>query len=131
VGDHPAARALRAVWPALAWAALIFVLSHQSRLPVALPPLAHLDKVAHAAGYAVLAGLVARGLLALGREGRRALWLAIAVCSLYGALDEWHQSFVPGRDPDPLDWAADTAGAGLGAALVVVLPRRKSRASIR
>jgi VanZ family protein len=126
-----AARALRAAWPALAWGALIFVASHQSQpIPVG-PPFPHADKVAHLGIYAVLAGLAARALLGLGQGGRRAVWLAIVLCSLYGALDEWHQSFVPGRDPDPLDWAADTAGAGLGAALVVVLPRRKSRASIR
>ncbi len=117
--------------PPLAWAGLIFYMSHQSRPPVELPPFQHADKVVHAGVYALLAALVARWLLAGGASARRALWGAIVAASLYGALDEWHQSFIPGRDPDPCDWAADTAGAVLGAAVAVGLPRRKSRASIR
>ncbi len=129
--DRILARALRAWWPALAWATIIFVASHQSRpLPIA-PPFAHADKVVHAVIFGLLSALAARALLAAGQAGRRALWLAVVATSLYGAGDEWHQSFVPGRDSDPGDWAADTAGAVAGALLVVGLPRRKSRASIR
>ncbi|MEZ4273606.1 MAG: VanZ family protein [Myxococcota bacterium] len=30
---------------------------------------------------------------------------------LYGLVDEFHQSFVPGRSPDLLDALADAAGA--------------------
>ncbi|SHE23773.1 hypothetical protein BPUTEOMOX_1817 [methanotrophic endosymbiont of Bathymodiolus puteoserpentis (Logatchev)] len=33
--------------------------------------------------------------------------------SLYGASDEWHQSFVPGRMSDTQDWLADTLGGVL------------------
>jgi VanZ family protein len=131
VDSRTLARALRAGWPALAWAGLIFLVSHQSRpLPIA-PPFDHADKVVHALVFGLLSALAARALLAAGQPGRRALWIAVAAASLYGAADEWHQSFVPGRDSDPRDWAADTAGAIAGAALVAGLPRRKSRASIR
>lgn len=131
MADRPLVRALRAGWPALAWAGLIAWLSHQSRPVPFGPPFPHADKVVHAAAFGLLAGLVARGFLAAGQGARRALWGALLAASLYGALDEWHQSFVPGRDSDPWDWAADTSGALLGAALVVGLPRWKSRASIR
>jgi len=31
-------------------------------------------------------------------------------CSLYGLSDEWHQSFVVGRESDTADWVADTIG---------------------
>lgn len=125
-------RGLRAAWPALAWAGLISWLSSRSRpLPVTVP-LLHFDKVLHLGAFGLLAALVARALLELGGAARRALLVAAVATSAYGALDEWHQSFVPGRDADPLDWAADTAGAALGAALAaVVLPRRRARASIR
>jgi VanZ family protein len=115
----------------LAWAALIFLLSHQPRLPIDVQPFPHFDKAAHAGAYAILAALAARALRVAGRGRRPALLAAVAAASLYGAADEWHQSFVPGRDPDPRDWAADTAGAILGAAAAVGLPRSKSRASIR
>jgi VanZ family protein len=40
--------------------------------------------------------------------------VSIAFCSLYGASDEWHQSFVVGRSSDILDWLADTSGASAG-----------------
>jgi VanZ family protein len=46
---------------------------------------------------------------------RGALLLALSLASLYGATDEFHQSFVPGRSADVLDWLADTLGAALGA----------------
>ena len=131
MAERGLARALRAGWPPLAWAALIFLVSHQSRPLQLAAPFPHADKLVHAGIFAVLAGLTARGILSLGQGGRRALGVAVLAASLYGAIDEWHQSFVPGRDPDPVDWAADTAGALLGAALVVGLPRRRSRASIR
>ena len=37
--------------------------------------------------------------------------------SLYGASDEWHQYFVPGRSCEFGDWIADTAGGALAIAL--------------
>lgn len=126
-----AGRVLRAEWPALAWAALIFYLSGKSHpLPVEIP-IRHVDKLLHAGAYALLSGLTVRGLLAAGLAGRRAILIAIVAASVYGISDEWHQSFTPGRDADPLDWAADSAGAIAGAVIAAGLPRRRSRASIR
>lgn len=94
-----------------AWAALLFGLSS---LPAGTTPSSPIsfpgdDKVAHAALYAVLGGLLR---LALGRTGP-----AIALAAAYGATDEVHQAFVPGRDADAFDWFADLVGAALGAAL--------------
>ena len=42
--------------------------------------------------------------------------LALSIASAYAASDEWHQSFVAGRDSDLFDWVADSIGAVLGAA---------------
>lgn len=79
----------------------------------ALPPVAHADKLLHAAAYGVLAGLAAWA-LAHGRlrevSGSVAL-LAWAIAAAYGASDELHQFFVPGRQSDWRDLAADAAGA--------------------
>ena len=44
--------------------------------------------------------------------------LSIGFCSLYGLSDEWHQSFIVGRESDSADWAADTLGSALAIALL-------------
>jgi len=107
------------ILPAIAWAALIFILSSRAGRDDDLPPIfPHFDKVAHLGAYAVL------GLL-LTRSGRRnwtlsPCWIWVVVCmavgSLYGASDEWHQSFVIHRTSSAADWAFDTLGAILGVA---------------
>ena len=48
---------------------------------------------------------------------RAALLVALALGSLYGVTDEWHQLFVPDRSCDPADWAVDTVATLCGAAL--------------
>jgi VanZ family protein len=90
-------------WPASVAATLFFA---SSRSNVAEPHVANGDKVVHFAVYGLFATLLCR----LGR-GWRAAILAVLVASAFGATDEWHQSFVPGRDSDVMDWLADTAGA--------------------
>ena len=42
------------------------------------------------------------------------LIITVVIVSTYGIIDEIHQSFVPGRCADSLDWCADTLGAVLG-----------------
>lgn len=87
----------------------------------------HSDKLMHAAAYAVLAALAFFG--ARGRwddVGHAALeaWVAATV---YGVVDEVHQSFTPGRSSTVSDAIADTLGAGIAMALVA-RAARSSRA---
>ncbi len=49
--------------------------------------------------------------------------VSVLFCSLYGLSDEWHQSFVPGRDASLGDWLADTIGAVLAATAIFRLSR--------
>lgn len=102
---------VRAVCWAVAVAGVIFYAS--SRSYVATPGVTRIDdKFGHFGVYGLLGTLVCRT-----RPGWRAgLWALLAV-SAYGASDEWHQSFVPGRSTDVLDWTADTLGALLAIAL--------------
>ncbi len=37
--------------------------------------------------------------------------MAVLLVSLFGLVDEWHQSFTPGRYMEVADWVADTFGA--------------------
>jgi UDP-2,3-diacylglucosamine pyrophosphatase LpxH/VanZ family protein len=100
----------------LAVAATIVWLSAQSHYPmgIQLPP--PLDKFAHSAVFGGLAWALD---LALQRNQpglpmyRRHL-LVFLVVSGFGATDEWHQYFVPGRACEFGDWVADTVGGGLG-----------------
>jgi hypothetical protein len=101
-------RLLRAV-PAIAWAGVIFGLSS---LPGSSLPGGY-SVQGHLAEYAILGVLVLLALADSGPAGRAAL-IALIACSAYGITDEFHQSFVPGRTPDVLDWAADTVGAAIG-----------------
>jgi VanZ family protein len=96
---------------AFAIAALIFFASSRER--VASPGLTEVDdKFGHFAVYGLLGTLVCR----LGSDRRSAVW-SLLVVSAYGASDEWHQSFVPGRSTELSDWIADTAGAALAIGL--------------
>lgn len=75
------------------------------------------DKVAHGLVFAVLAAAMG---LASGLRGWRMVLLAVGAALLIGALDEWHQMFLPGRQAGLDDLAADVAG-GLAGALVLRL----------
>src|SRR5262245_28938134 len=109
------ARAGRAAvsWgPVAAYLAAITALSHRPALPV--PPMVP-DWVLHGVEFFGLGALMIRGLRrsGLGGSAHGAL-AALAACAATGALDEWHQSFVPGRDASVLDWVADVVGSTLG-----------------
>ncbi len=80
------------------------------------------DKVVHFASYAVLGAALAWA--ADARTVRQVvLWFGVA--TMFGAVDEWHQQFIPGRRTDVRDWIADTAGAVTGLLLMTALARRR------
>lgn len=94
--------------PAIGWAATIWWLS-SGPLPAELPPaIPHADKLAHLAAFGLLAALVAWAPRELSPGARG--WLGLLVAAACGAIDEWHQSWVPGRSADIADWIADVAG---------------------
>jgi VanZ family protein len=101
--------------------ALIFLASAQSDLP-AVERVS--DKTLHVAAYFVFGVLCLRathgGLLPLRL---RPTLVALALALVYGALDEWHQSWVPGRTPSALDWVADGIGTSLACVAVALWNR--------
>ena len=89
--------------------AVIFVLSAQPKPPL---PSQLSDKQGHSLGYMGLAVTVGRALAGgIAGTSLRTAAAAWAIASGYGATDEWHQSFVPGRSADVRDWLADATGA--------------------
>lgn len=53
----------------------------------------------------------------------RSFLLASSIVLGYGLLDEIHQAFVPGREPDALDWLVDASGGLVGILAYPVLFR--------
>ena len=49
---------------------------------------------------------------------------ALAISSIYGLVDEIHQSFIPGRNSEFLDWLADSLGAAAGVFIIFYLLKR-------
>jgi len=111
--------------PVLAYCLFIFAQSGGAS-PIRMNLFPHQDKVAHAAGYAVLGALLVRAFRGSRPEtGWRMLWLLGAVAAgLYGLTDELHQSFVPTRSADPADFVADIVGGAAGAWLFAWAGRR-------
>lgn len=118
----------RVAWlwgPAVTWMAMLFQLSSRPDVgPAGRVP----DWLTHGAAYLVLAGLLCRA-LAGGLKPLPAATAAVAAClaTAYGVTDEYHQSFVPGRDASVADILKDAGGAALGAWLFFCLAPRRAR----
>ncbi len=98
----------------------IYWLSDQSSLPAPLW-FDYQDKLYHAGAYFIMGLLAWRSFKHLVRSPIILALLGIAFCSLYGLSDEWHQSFVVGRESDSADWVADTSGSILAILLLYKL----------
>ena len=99
---------------AFAWMALIFALSSRERFPQ--PPgfsLFSLSVVAHLFLYGVLALFLMWAVYRNGHPTRSMQLLVILATALYGLSDEFHQSFVPGRDASGFDLIVDAIGASI------------------
>jgi VanZ family protein len=115
------------------WAGTITVFS--SMRPDQLEKLSSLefwDKAEHffafAAGAANLALALRWG--TLWTAARIALFTIVAI-SLFGAVDEVHQLFTPGRSGgDILDWTADTLGAAAGVWATLLIYARHARSCL-
>ena len=103
--------------PAIFWAGFIFFLSAQHETPADNYSAVVGDMlliIGHLVVYAVLMVLI---VFALRRSTTLPVaqthLIAFAIVALYAFTDEFHQSFVPGRNPTAFDWVVDMAGAFL------------------
>jgi hypothetical protein len=114
-------RGLKAWVPLAMWVVLIFIgssIPHLTNEEFGMPPGS--DKIVHVVEYLVLAVLFCRGFGVQRLGGRVSVWLlVVAICLALGAIDEYHQRFIPGRDSNILDFAADVIGVLCGASLGV------------
>jgi VanZ family protein len=108
--------------PVIAWMALLFTLSAQSRVPQLAQPLLDvlIKKTGHFTEYAILAALIWRALL-----WRPRAWIAAwLLAMLYAGSDELHQRFVTSRHSSIWDVVIDGCGAAT-ALLIIWLIRRR------
>jgi VanZ family protein len=82
-------------------------------------------KSAHVTEYFIFSLLVLRGIRG-GRRGLRLAWVltTIAIVFAYASLDEFHQSFVPGRTAAFSDVLIDTSGGALAQAVAALIALR-------
>lgn len=90
----------------------IFIASSFAGAEVPNMPLMFGDKIVHFSVYFVL-GLSILFSLVVDRsqwKDSKIIIMTILLGALYGASDEFHQAFVPGRSVELLDWLADLFG---------------------
>ncbi len=103
-------------FPLFFYSGIIFVISN---LPgsVAHVPAGLSDKVVHGLEYSLLGFLWVRALDSTGfhKNHLDLAILAIGAAAFYGLTDEFHQSFICGRECSVYDWVADVVGSIFGA----------------
>ena len=99
--------------PVVLYMLLIFTGSAQSHLPDVPGHLS--DKTMHMIEYGGLSALACRAAAGgvIGAVSSTAALAGWGVAVAYGATDEFHQAFVPGRSSDIMDLAANATGAGV------------------
>jgi VanZ family protein len=101
--------------PALALMAIIFGFS--SITSQEMPSFGGLDLIVKKGGHMLGYGLLALAYWYALRFDPRLGWLALLMAVLYALSDEFHQSFVPGRNPS---WVDALLIDGSGAALALL-----------
>lgn len=119
--------------PVLTWMALIFLGSSVPSARVSengtLDFLAH--KVVHLFEYAVLFLLIYRA-VSQGKSdfNKREIVLVVFLVTFYGASDEFHQGFIPGREPRLRDVLIDFLGGLSGVGIWKYYPKVRKILSI-
>ncbi|HUU57085.1 MAG TPA: VanZ family protein [bacterium] len=102
--------------PLAAWTAVLVIFAFVALPESPQPPALNIDKVRHAAAYALLGALAARAMAgAVRRGGTFSFVVAFFTVAVVGAGTEVIQIFVPGRSADIVDLGADLAGGVAGA----------------
>lgn len=106
------------------YCSFIYWLSSKPSIPTPML-FPHQDKIHHMGAYFIMGVLAWRVFSDLLSKPIAISIASVIFCSLYGISDELHQSFVPGRDADVLDWLADTTGAFIALVAIYLKQNKK------
>jgi VanZ family protein len=95
------------------WVALTLTLTSIPN-PEFAPSFPGADKIAHFGFYGVAGFLFVLWRREIGTGSAMAVVWAAIFAALLGAVDEFHQQWIPGRSMELLDWVADFAGGTAG-----------------
>lgn len=100
------------------WMGALWVLSAHSTTIEGVPPIPYLDKICHFGYFFGGAGLLS-AFFYCRRPAAPNWWrlgvVVVVLLAVIGALDEFHQTYTPGRSGnDPWDWLADVLGSLAG-----------------
>ena len=103
------------------WMGAIFVVSSIPSVATPFEPFFDfsIKKICHIAEYWILTALLFKALRVHIPLKGRAVFTAALITTLYACSDEWHQTFVPGREGTLRDVGIDALGV-LAASLAVV-----------
>ena len=90
------------------------------------------DKIEHFFAYSVLAFLLTLALYFQKRSrliSSHAFLFTLIFVLAYGAIDEIHQLYVPGRYCDLYDWLADSIGGSIGIGIVYLFLKKQTKIS--
>lgn len=107
----------------ITWVGVLYWLSEQSKLPTPAT-FQGVDKLEHAIFFAAGGACFLLGLRLAGLVPRTfdAIAVTVVFCALVGGLDEWHQTYTPGRSGgDVADWLADSVGGIIGSYVAIGL----------
>jgi VanZ family protein len=111
-GEYGMVKFLQRWLAVILWMGVIFALSATPSLASPFEPVYDfiLRKLAHLAVYTVLTVLLVRAFRLHVARPTYAWLLAMLVAALYACSDEWHQTFVPGREGTVRDILIDSMG---------------------
>ena len=100
----------------LTYICLITLLSHQpsDNISDASPGIKNIDKLFHFIEFSILGFLIFGSLSLNSKEFDKILSLSIKIGILFSCLDEYHQSFIEGRDSSLADLIFDILGVFFG-----------------
>lgn len=115
--------------PAILYGLLIIIFSSIAHFHTPRLRFIGVDKIIHFLEYAIFAVLVYRSFSNISdRLSDRSIFLlSILFLSLFAALDETYQEFIPGRQPDLTDAISDISGSIIILILLWLWRRRRNK----